>query len=117
MKAITIRQPFAGLVALGLKRCEHRPWNTDFRGLIAIHASLISYDIMARDADCYTVPELRATGGIVGVAVLKETIAIDNVFHWRFEHANPVSFMGCRGNQGLWELPEELRVTLERRST
>jgi hypothetical protein len=38
MKAITLYQPWASLVALGAKKYETRSWQTPYRGLIAIHA-------------------------------------------------------------------------------
>lgn len=38
MKAITIKQPFAALLALGYKRYETRSWQTKHRGKLAIHA-------------------------------------------------------------------------------
>lgn len=38
MKVITIRQPFASLIALGLKEYEFRTWKTHYRGEILIHA-------------------------------------------------------------------------------
>lgn len=38
MKAITIKQPWATLLALGLKEFETRSWATKYRGPIAIHA-------------------------------------------------------------------------------
>lgn len=40
MKAITIHQPWASLVALGVKHIETRSWSTKYRGPIAIHAGL-----------------------------------------------------------------------------
>jgi activating signal cointegrator 1 len=39
MKALSLRQPFAGLVALGEKRIETRSWSTAYRGFLAIHAA------------------------------------------------------------------------------
>lgn len=39
MKAITIHQPWASLIAHGYKRYETRSWKTNYRGPIAIHAS------------------------------------------------------------------------------
>ena len=39
MKALTLNQPWATLVALGLKRYETRSWPTSHRGILAIHAS------------------------------------------------------------------------------
>jgi len=38
MKAITLRQPWATLVAIGAKEIETRSWRTSYRGPIAIHA-------------------------------------------------------------------------------
>ncbi|MCD1257421.1 ASCH domain-containing protein [Paenibacillus athensensis] len=38
MKVITIRQPWATLIALGEKRYETRSWQTAHRGVLAIHA-------------------------------------------------------------------------------
>ena len=38
MKVITIKQPFASLIAEGFKEYEFRTWNTKYRGDILIHA-------------------------------------------------------------------------------
>jgi hypothetical protein len=40
MKAITIHQPWATLIALGEKEYETRSWPTKYRGPIAIHAGM-----------------------------------------------------------------------------
>ncbi len=39
MKAITLTQPWASLVAIGAKRIETRSWKTAYRGPLAIHAA------------------------------------------------------------------------------
>ena len=39
VKAITIWQPWASLVAVGAKTMETRSWPTKYRGPIAIHAA------------------------------------------------------------------------------
>jgi activating signal cointegrator 1 len=38
MKALTLQQPWATLVAIGAKRYETRGWTTSHRGHVAIHA-------------------------------------------------------------------------------
>lgn len=38
MKVITIKQPFASLIAEGLKEYEFRTWKTKYRGELLIHA-------------------------------------------------------------------------------
>ena len=40
MKAITLHQPWASLVAAGVKTVETRSWRTSYRGPLAIHAGL-----------------------------------------------------------------------------
>jgi hypothetical protein len=39
MKALSIKQPYASLIAHGIKNVENRSWRTHFRGKIYIHAS------------------------------------------------------------------------------
>ena len=39
MKAITLWQPWASLIACGAKKYETRSWATRYRGPIAIHAA------------------------------------------------------------------------------
>lgn len=39
MRAISLWQPWATLVALGAKRCETRSWETSYRGPLLIHAA------------------------------------------------------------------------------
>lgn len=38
MKAITVRQPWASLIAAGVKTIETRSWSTKYRGPLAVHA-------------------------------------------------------------------------------
>lgn len=39
MKSLSIKQPWASLIAHGIKDIENRTWKTNFRGRIYIHAS------------------------------------------------------------------------------
>ncbi len=39
MKALTLTQPWATLIAIGAKRIETRSWSTKYRGPLAIHAA------------------------------------------------------------------------------
>lgn len=56
MKAITIWQPYATLIVLGVKRFETRHWETSYRGPLVIHAAKRWDD--ARAYDCERVVEL-----------------------------------------------------------
>jgi activating signal cointegrator 1 len=39
VKALSLSQPWASLIAIGAKRIETRSWGTEYRGPLAIHAS------------------------------------------------------------------------------
>jgi activating signal cointegrator 1 len=39
MRALSLYQPWASLMAVGAKRIETRSWPTSYRGLVAIHAA------------------------------------------------------------------------------
>ena len=45
MKAISLKQPFAALVAAGVKQFETRKWRTNYRGPLLIHASLAPHPL------------------------------------------------------------------------
>ena len=44
MKAISIKQPWAYLIASGIKDIENRTWKTKFRGRVLIHSSKTEYE-------------------------------------------------------------------------
>lgn len=44
-KALSIKQPWASLIAHGIKDIENRTWKTHFRGKIYIHASAKIVDV------------------------------------------------------------------------
>jgi len=45
MKALSIKQPWALLIAKGIKDVENRTWQTHFRGRIYIHAPATAHDV------------------------------------------------------------------------
>ena len=52
MKALSIKQPWASLIAHGIKDIENRNWKTHFRGRIYIHAS-------AKDSGAYSLDDVE----------------------------------------------------------
>lgn len=56
-KIITLHQPWASLIALGLKKYETRSWGTDYRGKLLIHAAkrpfiaVDGFTVLDKDAD------------------------------------------------------------------
>lgn len=80
MKAITIKQPWATLIALGLKEFETRSWATKYRGPIAIHAGKSVDKEAFRDPAIYRalckkgIKQLKdlPTGAVIATAQLIE---------------------------------------------
>lgn len=59
MKAITIKQPWASLICVGIKDIENRTWRTNFRGRVLIHAGACEkLDRLPLDV-VYTIEQLN----------------------------------------------------------
>lgn len=90
MKALTLTQPWATLVAIGAKKIETRSWNTQYRGPLAIHAAK-GYPGAAKDmcyqphfksallSAGYSVPHELPTGVIVATCDLVSTHRVDEM--------------------------------------
>ena len=91
MKAITIWQPWAEMVAAGIKQNETRSWPTKYRGPIAIHAAKKSIQVSctevsdeAMEVICrrlnlsgvFNSPDTFPMGCIVATANLTDCIKI-----------------------------------------
>jgi ASCH domain len=77
MKALTVAQPWATLIAIGAKRIETRSWMTRHRGPLAIHAAR-AFPRIARDlARTSPFAEALATGR-ARIAVCPDPAADDN---------------------------------------
>jgi hypothetical protein len=116
MKALTICQPYAHMIAIGVKGIENRTWWTAYRGLLAMHAGKSKKMIEASDLAQW--PEM-SFGSIVAVASLGCCIRVEHLnpglphaegpWCWllegvrRLERAIP-----CTGHLGLWNLPADV---------
>ena len=125
MKAITIKQPFASLIAAGLKEYEFRTWKTNYRGEILIHAGKcidkeamkkfeslrLEYPIgciiaKAKLTDCVPVTEavkeeLREENFLVYSGTTES--ADWNGYGFKLENVETVEPIFVNGMLGLWE--------------
>ena len=80
MKAITIWEPYASAIAKGIKKFETRSWKTNYRGTIAIHASLKKINnkhlILAKQCK---IEDLKY-GTIVAIAEITDCIFMTKQF-------------------------------------
>ncbi|MDT7040862.1 ASCH domain-containing protein [Candidatus Nitronereus thalassa] len=137
MKALTVHQPWAQLLALGVKQFETRSWYTHFRGPLAIHASkqqasFVSAIVLQRLGKVLFPYGFRALqdlpfGCVVGVGMLEDVQPAELIsaqaiagekdfgdfrpgrFAWKFSQVRVLEkpIPAC-GHQGIWNLPEEL---------
>lgn len=137
MKAITLWQPHATLVAIGVKKFETRSWSTHYRGPLIIHAAKRFEDSEVRL--CFDEPFRTCLqqagyrkasdlplGAAIAMVDLIDILPVEQVvgkidgrelafgnyqpgrFAW--ELANLLSFpnpIPMRGRQGLWTLAQD----------
>ncbi len=95
MKALTVMQPWATLVALGAKRIETRSWSTSYRGPLAIHASgRISREAAVRITRAHAPAEPERSFGDY----------TPGRFAWLLDHVRRLPEpVATKGALGLWE--------------
>ncbi len=92
MKVITIKQPFATLIAEGLKRYEFRTWKTKYRGDILIHAGKsVDKKAMKKFA---SLGLSYPTGCILAKAHLSDCVLVDNQLRRDLEQENRLVYSG-----------------------
>lgn len=127
IKAITISQPFASLIASGEKWIENRTWPTAYRGPLAIHAGkgkqyldrheLITYPTgcviaIAKLVACVDIRDIRSKVGAERKCIVPGTnkfwSELQNHKHaegplcWVLEDVVPIEHVTINGAQGLW---------------
>lgn len=139
MKALSIWQPWASLIAIGAKHVETRHWGTPYRGPLLIHASK-RWTGAEREAaqDAFDIlptvfrekiPAEPPLGAVVAVAELYGCVQMsENLigcttnlelqlggwevgrFAWQLVNVRPLPTpFAARGAQGLFDLPVTLR--------
>ena len=113
MKALSIMQPWAWLIATGHKDIENRSWRTDYRGPVLIHAGK-RMDPDFADAQDWGWPDIERPcdfdmGGIVGEAEIVGCITASpsrwfcGPYGFLIRNARPLPFRPCRGQLGFFE--------------
>ena len=92
MKVITIKQPYASLIAEGLKRYEFRTWRTRYRGEILIHAGKGVDKEAMKKFECYHLE--YPTGCIIAKAVITDCVYVDYTLRKMLQEENPLVYSG-----------------------
>jgi hypothetical protein len=118
MKIISIRQPWASLIARGLKDVENRTWPTLYRGPVLIHASQradsISSDELERRFGI-SPPSTIPLGGVVGIAEVVDCVKpcaskwyAPGHYAFVLTNARSLPFVRWKGALSLRAAPREL---------
>lgn len=92
MKVITIKQPFATLIAEGLKEYEFRTWKTKYRGEILIHAGK-GIDKKAMKKFEYLNLDYPS-GCIIAKAKIKDCLLVDDNLRKELDQKNHLVYSG-----------------------
>ncbi len=90
MKALTIKQPYATLIAEGIKEYEFRTWKTNYRGEFLVHAGKgknIQYMEKFKALDLE-----YPSGCIIAIASLENCIEVTNEFRNILKKKNPILY-------------------------
>lgn len=114
IKALSVRQPWAWLIAHGYKDTENRTWNTNFRGKFLIHASLKIDKSVIQEMKYLRpeiiLPERFQVGGIIGEAEIVNCVRA-SFSEWFFgpygfliKDAKPLPFQPYKGQLGFFDV-------------
>lgn len=117
MKALSIRQPWAWLVANGHKDIENRQWRTHTRGRVFVHAAkgmtrgdYLACEICVADFSDIKLPPFEdlQRGGIIGTVEIVDCVTDDasrwffGEYGWVLKDAKPLPFQPCKGALGFF---------------
>ena len=131
MKAISLTQPWAQAMFLGLKRFETRSWSTKYRGPLLIHAAKkfpeYAKDFASTERALGRGNPRIALGAIIGkvelVAIYETEVigpslsGIERIYgdysigRYAWETINPILFeepIPYKGSLGLFNVPDEI---------
>jgi activating signal cointegrator 1 len=126
MKVLTIKEPFASLVANHVKKYETRSWQTKYRGIIYIHAGLCKINLQdERIAKLCQLVNVKP-GYILCQATLKDCHLITNDFvaklseqekncgdyrlgryAWELVDVKSIKPIAAKGHLSLWNYSQE----------
>lgn len=126
MKIITLKQPWASLVAYGIKKYEFRTWKTNYRGKLLIHAGAgIDKDEMKKYVDLgidFPKSKIIAIVDLVDCCLLddelnKKIILENNIaygnkirtgYAWKLDNVKMINIdEKINGQLGLWNYDYE----------
>lgn len=104
MYALSVKQPWAELIARGDKRIEYRSWTTKHRGDLLIVASKTPDEDGFADED--VDPDAVIYGAAVCVVQLTKVTGADGDYRWHVAKPRRVKPIPIRGYAALYTVPD-----------
>lgn len=128
MKVLTVKQPYASLIAFGYKTFEFRSWQTKYRGEIYIHAGFNIDNAPTSLVEDYDINYLK--GAIIAKAKLIDCILVDEkmnkklnkmnskiywnnykgYYAWVLKDIELIKPIKAKGQLGIWNYYNELEI-------
>lgn len=102
MKTLTLKQPWATVIASGIKKYEFRSWKTTYRGPLLIHAGI--------GVDKEAMKSLKTLGlnypksEIVCLVELEDCIKVDEMFLKQLLQENELVYRNTKIGEYAWKI-------------
>ncbi|MBI4951264.1 MAG: ASCH domain-containing protein [Myxococcales bacterium] len=113
MHAISVKQPWAELIARGTKKIEYRSWKVAFRGPLLIVASKGKQDERCREEG--VDPEAVAYGAAVCVVDLREITGEPGNYEWHVRAPKRVEPVPVAGKAAIYHVEDAVIRYVRRR--
>jgi len=118
MKAISLKQPWGGLIAGGFKTIETRKWRTHYRGDLLICSSQKPVPINQMGQEFYLEPLCHYVGSTICLVNLVDCVPMteeheeaamcrvyDGAWAWMLEDIRPVKQIPVKGQLSIFDVP------------
>ena len=106
MRALSIRQPWAELIARGKKKEERRTWARDFRGDLLVVASRAREDDLCRESGL--APGDVMYGQALCVVDFWKVTGEEGDYAWHFRNVRPVKPFDVKGFASIFHVDDHL---------
>lgn len=112
MKVLTLKQPWATLVAEGIKKYEFRTWKTNYRGKVLIHAGAgVEKKELAKFKDLnLEYPSKR----IIAEVEIEDCLELDDDLNEKIINENNIAY-GSKYRTGYaWKLKNVKKINVDK---
>ena len=112
MKVITLKQPWATLVAEGIKKYEFRTWKTNYRGKVLIHAGAgIEKKELIKFKDLnLEYPSKR----IIAEVEIEDCLELDDALNDKIISENNIAYGSKKRTGYAWKLKNAKKINIDK---